>query len=158
VIERLRGFLGLSLQHSLFISAMRHPFQTQPDLQITPIEKIRLPLQSRDELPPILAGLQWIWMHPPLKAEIFALLEAKILAGKQATGAPAWTSGKSSSWGACGWGCMQTGIGWNTSPTTMLLCGRCWACRPPRGVRKPNGLGIRLIFPHCRLVSVLNSQ
>ena len=65
---------------------MRHPFQTQPDLQITPIEKIRLPLKSRDELPPILAGLQWVWMHATLKAEIFALLEAKILTGKQATG------------------------------------------------------------------------
>jgi len=65
---------------------MRHHFQHQPDLQITPIEKIRLPLKSRDELPPILAGLQWIWMHPTLKAEIFALLEAKILAGKKATG------------------------------------------------------------------------
>ena len=65
---------------------MRHPFQAQPDLQITPIEKIRLPLQSRDELPPILAGLQWIWMHPALKAEIFVLLEAEILAGKKATG------------------------------------------------------------------------
>jgi IS5 family transposase len=65
---------------------MRHTFQSQPDLQITPIEKIRLPIQSRDELPPLLAGLQWVWMHPTLKAEIFALLEAKILAGKQATG------------------------------------------------------------------------
>jgi transposase, IS5 family len=65
---------------------MRHHFQSQPDLQITPIEKIQLPLKSRDELPPILAGLQWIWMHPTLKAEIFALLEARILAGKQATG------------------------------------------------------------------------
>ena len=65
---------------------MRHNFQSQPDLQITPIEKIRLPLKSRDELPPILAGLQWIWMHPTLKAEIFALLEARILAGKKATG------------------------------------------------------------------------
>jgi transposase, IS5 family len=65
---------------------MRHQFQVQPDLQITPIEKIRLPLKSRDELPPILAGLQWIWMHPTLKAEIFSLLEAKILAGKKATG------------------------------------------------------------------------
>ena len=65
---------------------MRHHFQHQPDLQITPIEKIRLPLKSRDELPPILAGLQWVWMHPTLKAEIFALLAAKILAGKQATG------------------------------------------------------------------------
>jgi hypothetical protein len=65
---------------------MRHHFQAQPDLLIIPIEKIRLPLKSRDELPPILAGLQWVWMHPVLKAEIFALLEAKILAGKQATG------------------------------------------------------------------------
>jgi len=65
---------------------MRHTFQTQPDLQITPIEKIRLPLKSRDELPPILAGLQWLWTYPALKAEIFALLEAKVLAGKQATG------------------------------------------------------------------------
>jgi len=65
---------------------MRQPFQAQPDLQVTPIEKIRLPLKSRDELPPLLAGLQWVWMHPTLKTEIFALLEAKILAGKKATG------------------------------------------------------------------------
>src|ERR1039457_253420 len=65
---------------------MRHPYQAQPDRQTPPIEKIRLPPQRRDELPPILAGFQWLWMHPTLKAEIFALLEAKILAGKQATG------------------------------------------------------------------------
>lgn len=65
---------------------MRHCFPAQPDLRILPIEKIRLPLRSRDELPPILAGLQWLWMHPTLKAEVFALLEAKLLAGKQATG------------------------------------------------------------------------
>jgi hypothetical protein len=65
---------------------MRHPYQAEPDLQITPIEKIRLPLKSRDELPPILAGLQWLWMHPTLRAEILTLLEARILAGKQATG------------------------------------------------------------------------
>jgi hypothetical protein len=65
---------------------MRHPYQAEPDLPITPIEKIRLPLRSRDELPPILAGLQWLWMHPMLRAEILALLEAAVLAGKQATG------------------------------------------------------------------------
>ena len=65
---------------------MRHPFQHEPGLNIVPIEKIRLPLQSRDELPPILAGLQWVWMQPTLKTEIFALLETKILAGKKATG------------------------------------------------------------------------
>ena len=65
---------------------MRQFFPSQPDLLITPIEKIRLPRKSRDELPPILASLQWVWMHPTLKAEIFALLEAKIMTGKRATG------------------------------------------------------------------------
>jgi hypothetical protein len=65
---------------------MRQRFNPQPAFQITPIEKILLPLQSRDELPPILAGLQWIWMHPTLKPEILALLEAHILGGKKETG------------------------------------------------------------------------
>ncbi|MGH7957495.1 MAG: ISNCY family transposase [Opitutaceae bacterium] len=65
---------------------MRQRYSPQPDLDMVPIEKIVLPLNSRDELPPILAGLQWIWTQPPLKAEIFALLEAKILAGKKVTG------------------------------------------------------------------------
>lgn len=65
---------------------MRHPYQAQPDLQLTPIEKIRLPLKSRDELPPILAGLQWLWSHPTLKTEILALIEAAVLADKKATG------------------------------------------------------------------------
>ena len=67
---------------------MRQRFSAQPDLSIVPIEKIVLPLKSRDELPPLLAGLQWLWTHSTLKAEIFALLEAKVLAGKQATGRP----------------------------------------------------------------------
>jgi IS5 family transposase len=65
---------------------MRQRFNPQPDLQITPIEKIVLPLKSRDELPPILAALQWIWMHPTLKAQILALLEVRVLGEKKATG------------------------------------------------------------------------
>jgi len=65
---------------------MRQHYSAQPDLHLTPIEKIVLPLKSRDELPPLLGGLQWLWMHPTLKAEVFALLEAAILDGKQATG------------------------------------------------------------------------
>jgi len=65
---------------------MRQRYSPQPELDVVPIEKIVLPLTSRDELPPILAGLQWIWTHPELKAEVLALLEAKILAGKKATG------------------------------------------------------------------------
>ena len=65
---------------------MRQRFNPQPDLQILPIEKIVLPLKSRDELPPILATLQWIWMHPTLKAQILALLEVQVLGDKKATG------------------------------------------------------------------------
>ena len=65
---------------------MRHHFQTQPDLQLTPIEKIRLPRRSRDELPPILAALQWLWMHPTLRVEILALIAAAVLADKKTTG------------------------------------------------------------------------
>ena len=79
-------FVGVWWSDTVTFATLRHAFPHQPDLQITPIEKIRLPLRSRDELPPILTGLQWVWMHPTLKAEIFALLAARIMAGKQATG------------------------------------------------------------------------
>src|SRR6266404_609677 len=65
---------------------MRCSFNPQPDLDILPIEKIVLPALSRDELPPVLAGLQWIWTHPTLRLEIFALLSEKILADKKVTG------------------------------------------------------------------------
>lgn len=65
---------------------MRKRFEAAPDLNLTPIEKVVLPVRSRDELPPILAGLQWIWTDPVLKNQIFVLLEQKVLAGKKATG------------------------------------------------------------------------
>src|SRR6266496_6352432 len=68
------------------IRAMRQRFESEPGLQLTPIEQVRIPLKSRDELPPILAGLQWIWCHPTLKGEILESLERAIMAGKQATG------------------------------------------------------------------------
>lgn len=67
-------------------AALRQRFEAEPGLNLTPIEKILIPLHSRDELPPILARLQWIWMHPPLKADILGLLERKMLADQQATG------------------------------------------------------------------------
>ena len=67
---------------------MRQRFESQPPFQIIPIERIVLPVHSRDQLPPILAGLQWIWLHPILRAKIFELLERVVLAGKKATGRP----------------------------------------------------------------------
>ena len=67
---------------------MRQRFEVQLALGQTPIEKVLLPFKSRDELPPILAGLQWIFQTPEVNAQIFALLEKKLLAGKKATGRP----------------------------------------------------------------------
>ena len=67
---------------------MRKRFEVQLALGKTPIEKVVLPLKSRDELPPILAGLQWIFQTPEVNCRIFVLLESKLVAGKKATGRP----------------------------------------------------------------------
>ena len=64
---------------------MRQRFEAEPALNLTPIEKVLIPLRSRDELPPILAWLQWIWMIATLKAQILGLLEGKVLANTLAT-------------------------------------------------------------------------
>src|ERR1039457_7418260 len=42
VIECSRGFTCLNLQHSRPSATMRYHYQAESDLQITPIEKIRL--------------------------------------------------------------------------------------------------------------------
>jgi hypothetical protein len=39
---------------------MRQRFEAEPALNLSPSEKVLIPLRSRDELPPILAGRQWI--------------------------------------------------------------------------------------------------
>jgi hypothetical protein len=70
---------------------MRQRFEVQLSLGQVPIEKVVIPLKSRDELPPILAGLQWIWEHPQAHAQVFAVLEQKINGGKKATGRPGLT-------------------------------------------------------------------
>jgi hypothetical protein len=67
---------------------MRQRFDVQLALGQIPIERVHLPLKSRDELPPILAGLQWIFQTPEVNEEVFALLESKVLGGKKATGRP----------------------------------------------------------------------
>jgi len=67
---------------------MRRRFEVQLALGRTPIERVNIPLKSRDELPPILAGLQWIFQTPEINEKIFALLEAKWMEGKKATGRP----------------------------------------------------------------------
>lgn len=67
---------------------MRKRFEVQLALGRTPIERVEIPLKSRDELPPILAGLQWIFQTPELNGKILALLEEHLTKGKKETGRP----------------------------------------------------------------------
>ena len=65
---------------------MRVAFKVQYELGATPIEKIEFPLNSRDELPPVLRALQYIYATPDLNKKVFNLLEKKIMSGIKATG------------------------------------------------------------------------
>lgn len=67
---------------------MRKRFDVQTGLGHPPIEKVVLPATSRDELPPILAGLQWIFATPEVNEEVFSLLEEKVIGDKKQTGRP----------------------------------------------------------------------
>lgn len=105
--RRLRGFessglRGQSLKNCLqgtdirwsiqvedvYSSAMRKRFEVQLELGQTAIEKVRIPLKSRDELPPILAGLQWIFLTPEVNEAVFQVLEQKFQGSKTHTGRP----------------------------------------------------------------------
>ncbi len=65
---------------------MRQRFQQQLSIGITPISEVKIPTKSRDELPPVLAALQHIFITPELNAQVFSILEVKIKADKKNTG------------------------------------------------------------------------
>src|SRR3972149_578212 len=65
---------------------MRKRFEQQKKLGVRSIPDriIRgLPLKSRDELPPILRALQYIYVTPELNEEVFRILETKVMKGKK---------------------------------------------------------------------------
>ena len=70
------------------LQRMRKRFEVQLALGKTPIERVAIPLRSRDELPPVLAGLQWIFVTPEVNSQIFDLLEDKVVGPKKPTGRP----------------------------------------------------------------------
>lgn len=72
----------------MLIVNMRKRFSTFLEFGQTPIEQVRIPGNSRDELPPTLAGLQWIYTQPELNELVFTLLEEKVIGDKQDTGRP----------------------------------------------------------------------
>jgi len=67
---------------------MRKSFEVQLSLGAVPIEKVEIPTKSRDEMPPVLAALQWIFVTPEVSQEVFELLEKSIISPKKSTGRP----------------------------------------------------------------------
>lgn len=64
---------------------MRKRFEVQLEFGQPAIEEVVLPKNSRDELPPLLKGLQWIFKTPELNETIFELLEDTVVGNKQST-------------------------------------------------------------------------
>lgn len=60
---------------------MRKRFEVQYELGATPIEKVRIPTKSRDELPAVLRALQHIYTTPELSEKVFEILERKVFTG-----------------------------------------------------------------------------
>ncbi|MDQ6844982.1 MAG: ISNCY family transposase [Bacteroidota bacterium] len=67
---------------------MRQRFEQQMNLRTIAISDVRFPLRSRDELPPVLKALQYIFVTPELNEKVFSLLENKIVSSKKKTGRP----------------------------------------------------------------------
>jgi hypothetical protein len=84
---RLQDSLAKHLAEAI-LQLMRKRFEVQLALGEIAIEKVVLPARSRDELPPVLAGLQWVFQTPELNSQIFELLEKKVIGAKKATGRP----------------------------------------------------------------------
>ncbi|MCK5924160.1 MAG: ISNCY family transposase, partial [Methylococcales bacterium] len=68
--------------------AMRKSFEVQLALGATPIEQVEIPTNSRDEMPPVLTALQWIFTTPELNREVFELLEKTINPTGKSIGRP----------------------------------------------------------------------
>lgn len=80
---------------------MRKRFEVQYELGVKPIEKIRIPERSRDELPPALRALQYIYVTPELNDAVFTLLEKKVLSGK---------NNRTGRWGMSLWEILVLGV------------------------------------------------
>ena len=65
---------------------MRKRFEQQLSLGIVPIGEVKLDERSRHQLPPLLKALQYVFVTPGLNTQVFALLEDRVLSGKQKTG------------------------------------------------------------------------
>ena len=58
---------------------MRQLFEVQLALGAVPIERVEIPTRTRDELPPTLAALHWVFTTLQVSIEVFRLLEDRLL-------------------------------------------------------------------------------
>jgi hypothetical protein len=65
---------------------MRKKFEPQLKLGQSAIEKVAVPTNSREELPPILEGLRWIFLNHNVRIPVFQLLEKQVVGRKKETG------------------------------------------------------------------------
>lgn len=61
--------------------SMRQVQDLQLKLGELPIENIKIDLKSRDDVPPLLLGLQHIYINPELRSKVFAILEEVLVPG-----------------------------------------------------------------------------
>ena len=85
-MERVQIFDSLTKKAKDIRQEMRKRFEQQRKLGVISISEVKLPLKSRDELPPILMALQHIYATPELKEEVFRILEERVMRGKKKTG------------------------------------------------------------------------
>ncbi len=60
---------------------MRKIFPFQAEIGNLPIEEIRLDPKSRDDIPALLLGLQYLYTHKETREALFDLLEKEVLPG-----------------------------------------------------------------------------
>ena len=72
----------------LKIGLMRQRFEVQLALGAVPIERVEIPTRTRDERPPTLAALQWVFATPEVSREVFELLENRLLRNDLSKGRP----------------------------------------------------------------------
>jgi len=65
---------------------MRKRFEEQYSLGVIPISEVKIRTKSRDEMPPLLVGLQTIFVTKELNEAVFELLESVVCKNKKATG------------------------------------------------------------------------
>ncbi len=86
---------------------MRNIFHFQAEIGSLPIEDIRIDPKSRDDIPALLSGLQYLYTNEKTRAELFNLLEKEALPDVNlAVGRPGMTL-----WGILVMGVLKQGLG-----------------------------------------------